>query len=188
MFRCEKGEYGYLGKRKLQQLFLTILMGLIGLLIYGIGYISNGYHQNDFCLILGILMVLPGAKFLTTFILLAPYHNPDKLLFKEVSALVKKEETLCSGLVITSTKRAMNLDFLYIGNGCVYGLLGKKKEEGREVEEYLTNGIRNWGTGYTVKMFDTSEQFKKALQLRKEKEVSLEEEERVLAYLYSLMV
>ena len=188
MFRCNKGEYGYIKKRKQQQLFLAILMGLIGLSIYGIGYMANGFHQSKICLLLGILMVLPGAKFLTTFILLFPFQTSEKIVYEEVFHSMKEKGTLLSDLVITSTEHAMNLDFLYIGNGCVYGLLGKKKTSTKEVQDYLANGVRNWGSAYTVKIMDTKECFKKALQEVKPKEINSDEEERVIAYIYSLIV
>ncbi|MFA9465765.1 MAG: hypothetical protein ACERKN_15905 [Velocimicrobium sp.] len=188
MFRCKKGEYGYISKRKYQQLFLAILMGLIGLLIYGLGYILNGYKQNNICLVLGILMVLPGAKFLTTYILLFPYHTPDRVLFDESSMVTQKGGILLSDLVITSTERAMNLDFLYVGNECVYGLIGKTKMKTKDIQDYIAKGVRNWGTGYTVKIVDSKENFQKTILAVKEKEINSDEEERVLAYLYSLIV
>ena len=187
MFQCKKGEYGYIKKRKQQKLGLTILMALIGFSIYGIGFVINGMKQNEICLVLGILMVLPGANFLTTFILLYPYHTPERALYNEIKSTIKSG-TLLSDLVITSTQRAMNLDFIYVGNGCVYGLIGKSKNGVKDVQDYLAKGVRNWGTGYTVKIMDSKESFHKALQTIEEKEINTEEEERVLAYLYSLMV
>ncbi len=188
MFRCNKGEYGYIKKRKRQKLFMTILMGLIGLSIYGIGFAMNGYKQSNVCLVLAILMVLPGANFLTTFILLFPYHSPDRAFYNEIAGAIKKGGTLLSDLVITSTERAMNLDFIYVGNGCLYGLIGKSKNGTKDAQDYLAKGVRNWGTGYTVKIMDSKESFQKALQAIDKKEINSDEEERVLAYLYSLIV
>lgn len=188
MFRADKGEYGYIKKRKLQQLFLAILMALIGLAIYGVGYVVNDFHRNNICLILGILMVLPGAKFLTTYILLLPFHTPDKEEYGQMSEVVKDKGLFWSDLVITSTEHAMNLDYLYIGNGCVYGLLGRCKPDAKAINEYLSKGVRNWGSGYTVKILDNRDTFRKMLEAVSTKETNTSEEERVIAYLHSLIV
>ncbi|MEG1458760.1 MAG: hypothetical protein RR056_05670 [Acetivibrio sp.] len=188
MFRSTKGEYGYINKRKYGQLGLAVLMGIIGLSIYGIGYIVNGFERNNICMVLGILMVLPGAKFLVTYILLFPYHTPNKELYQETVKTLQGKQKLLSDLVITSKERAMNLHFLYVGNGCVYGLLGREGTGVKEVQDYLTKGIRNWAGSYTVKIMDRETSFFKILHEIPEKEMNKEEEERVLAYIYSLIV
>lgn len=184
----EKGEYGYIKKRKRGQLLLAFLMALIGMAIYFTGYIVNGFERNNICLVLGILMALPGAKFLVTYILLFPFHSPSIEEFETAAKLAGKEAHLLSDLVITSTERAMNLDFLYVGNGCVYGLKGKMEKDSQFIQNYLSKGVRNWSGDYTVKIADTKESFFKLLRGISKKEKNKEEEERVLAYLYSLIV
>ncbi|MDK2808053.1 MAG: hypothetical protein PWP24_787 [Clostridiales bacterium] len=186
MFRCKKGEYGYIKKKKMQQLTLAILMGVIGLLIYGIGYYLNGFERNNVCLVLGILMVLPGAKFMTTFILLFPYHSFEKSFYNSIT--VDDNALLLSDVVITSTERAMHLDFLYIGNGCVLGLLVNHNKGGKPVQDYLTKGVRNYADDYTVKITESKESFQKSLHNITKKDVEKEIEDKVIAYLYSLMV
>lgn len=188
MFRPKKGEYGYIRARKYTQLLLAILMGIIGLSIYFAGYVVNDYKQIDICLVLGILMALPGAKFLVTYILLFPYKTPNRELYLEMKDRAPKEGLFLSDLVITSTENAMNLDFLYIGNGCVYGLSGKNKKGITGIQEYLSKGVRNWGTSYTVKITDRADSFKKSLNGIVKKETNAEEEKRVSDYIYSLIV
>lgn len=188
MFGIKKGDYGYIKKRKLEQLLLAVLMGAIGFAIYGIGYVVNGYSRNNICLVLGILMVLPAAKFLTTFILLIPYKTPKKEDYEDIKKLVDKSAVLWSDLVITSTEKVMNLDFLYIGNRCVYGMTSQKKTGAAEINAYLTKGVRNWSNGYNVKIVDSKESFHKLLKGITPKEIDLKEEENVKDYLHSLIV
>lgn len=188
MFRCKKGEYKYITNRKYQQLTLAVLMAVIGVFIYLAGYFISGRTNANICTVLGMLMVLPGAKFLVSYILLFPYKTPALSLYDEAKKASGTHGLLLSDIVMTSPEKAMNLNFLWIGSQCVYGSVGKAGQDINYIQDYLKNGIRNWSSGYTVKICHTQKEFLKTVQNTGKKEADTEEEERVKAYLYSLIV
>ncbi len=202
MLRCTRGEYGYINKKRNQQLLFALLMGVIAIAIYVGGYIASGYKRSDICLVLAILMALPGAKFLTTFIVLIPFRTPSKEAYDQCLTILKEkgiqsgegkgQGELWSDYVFSSPEKVMNLNFLFINDGYVLGELGKEGQKFSDIQEYLTKGVRNWGNDYMVKICNTHEEFLRALKSIKlpqgEEDGNQDEKEKVIAHLLSLIV
>ena len=63
-----KGNYGYITYKKKTSLGMALLMVLIGLGIFVVGLLLNKMSGRNVFSIFGMLMVLPMAKYLTTYI------------------------------------------------------------------------------------------------------------------------
>lgn len=186
MKKRRKTEYGYINYQKIRQLFMTFLMTAIGIFIYFLGCALNKGENTNVFTIIAILMVLPGAKFFVNFVVLFPYHTPDKKQYEELKSCLQEKGVLYSDLVITSKEKVMNLDFLIIQSGCVLGVLGKKDQELPYIQKYLAQGVRNWASGYSVKIYKEYGEFKKGLGSLKPREA--ESSEKAEEYLRSLIV
>lgn len=192
MRKCERTEYGYISCRKRHQLLMTLLMVVIGIIIFILGCALNKGESTNVFTVAAILMVLPGAKFLVSFIVVFPYHTPDKKQYEELKSSLSVEGRVYSDLVITSTEKVMNLDFLIITEGCVLGVLGKKRQELSYIQKYLVQGVRNWAPDYRIKIYGEYQELLKAVrELKKREAVDTKVKEKELsdveAYLKSLI-
>ncbi|MSS64044.1 hypothetical protein [Velocimicrobium porci] len=188
MIKCETGEWGYIKKKKWKQLLLTLLMAFIGIGIFLTGYYFKGKSNQSIFTVLAVLMVLPGAKFFVSFVVLAPYHTPKREQYDELIKILRENGKLFSDMVITSSEKVMNLDFILVSNGQVLGVVGREKQDLAYIQSYLTKGVRNWSSNEIVKIYSSYDELVKAVKKISEKEVNLQEEEKVIAYLTSLIV
>lgn len=188
MVKCNVGEWGYIEKKKWRQLIFTVLMALIGIGIFLIGYYLKGKSNQSIFTVFAVLMVLPGAKFFVSFVVLAPYHTPKREQYEELIRIMPKNSKLFSDMVITSPEKIMNLDFILVSNHHVLGLIGKSNQDSSYIQSYLTKGVRNWGSNEIVKMYSSYEELVKAIKKISEKEINPKEEEKIIAYLTSLVV
>lgn len=155
----EKGDYGYIDHYKKQKIIITIILTIIiiGLLIasrFTKEYVSAGF------LVLGILFVLPAAKMVVGFIVVAKYHSYESTTIeelKEVCMSFPYQIYIFDG-VVSSTEQIMYLPFLVIIDNQIFGLMqhltkkvtlsGTKKyieqillDNGRNASVYLTDNI-----------------------------------------------
>ena len=185
-----KTDYGYIDYRKKRQLFMTAIMVLIGIAIYFLGCALNKGESTNIFTVVAILMVLPGAKYFVNFIVLFPYQTPEKEKYQELTKLLEFRGELYSDLVITSPEKIMNLDFLWLEEGCVFGVLGKKGQDLSYIQNYVSQGVKNWTSNYKVKIYAEYKEFYE--ELKKEQNHSAKEPsnelEKARDYLKSLIV
>lgn len=186
----DKTEYGYINYRKKRQFLMTLFMVLIGVFIYLLGLLLNKWESANIFTVAAILMVLPGAKYLVNFIVFAPYHTPERESYEKLKSLVKDRGRLYSDLVITSPEKVMNLDFLWLEEGCVLGVIGKNPEKLSYVQQYLSGGIRNWAPDYRVKILRNQKELFQELseQMKRKEKEKTGDFEKAEAYLKSLIV
>lgn len=205
--KIEKGQYNYITYKKKSQFLSMLAMLVIGVVIFFIGLLLSKMSKANIFTVIAVLMVLPGANYLTRFIVLFPYKSPDKKQYDEMALLVDKVDgaTLLTDMVITSPEKVMNLDFIVVGNDVVLGVPGKSNQDLNYIEQYLTEGIRKYDKKCRVKFYpeytqfckevkklaDSSKRDKKGLdqteELKEDKSGS-EKREDVLRYLKSLVV
>lgn len=186
--KIQKGQYGFLSKTK--KINITKIIGciLIGLIMYIVGLLMNKGDAKNVCTCLAILMALPMAKAATELIVIFPFKDVEKSRFDKVKSYCDESATLMTGLVITSEKKVMNLDFLVEWEGNVIALAGSKEKDVSYVNEYLTKGVRNWGASYRIKVMKEEKAFLDTLKSMKPHETSEVEKEHVISYLKSLIV
>jgi len=186
--KIQKGEYGFLKRQKKQFILKMLLCVAGGIAMFGAGYVINKGNPKNICSVLALLMSLPLSKAITEFVVVFPFQDVEKSRYDRVAAICPKQATLFTGLVITSEKRSMNLDFLIECEGNVIGLAGRKERDLSYVNEYLTKGIRNWGFNYQVKIMKEEKAFFNAIQSMKPHEITQQEQKNVLSYIRSLIV
>ena len=161
-FELERGSFGYIKKKKIRQILLVLLMVVAALIMFFTGLLINNNNKANICSVLAMLMVLPAAKFLVTFIVMFPYKGVSKERYDHVKESVPENAILMTDMVITSPDKAMNLDFVIITDNQVIAVIGKQKQDPRYIEDYLKKGLKdNKIEGFTVKIYDEYEQFEK---------------------------
>lgn len=188
MIKYQRGDWGYIKKKKFMMLLLALIMAAVGVGIYLMGYFLNENSNRNLFTILAVLMVLPGAKFLVSFLVLLPYQTPKKEQYDILKKSMPAHSKLFSDMVITSTEKVMNLDFILVSNQYVVGVVGKEKQDIAYIQDYLTKGVRNWSSNSIIKVCTSVDEMLRIVKKIEEKEINKEEEEKVIAYLTSLVV
>ncbi len=186
--KAGKGELGYIDGRKKRALLGVLSMAAIGVAIFLLGLFLNKMSNRNIFTIFAVLFALPGAKYMVALIVMLPYHSASGERYEKVRERLASGAVLYADMVITSPEKVMHLDFAVVGNGQVLALLGEGKQELSYVKKYLTDGVRNWGSGYAVKIVESEKAFLADVSAMAEKDVDEEEEARVRSYLVSLIV
>lgn len=184
----EKGSRRYLLTKKQQGIFYTLLCLLIGVAIYFTGYFLNKKSNANIFTILAMLMALPGAKMLTNVIVLFPFHTVSEEREQKMQTVIPEGSRLLTGVVFTSPEKIMNLDFLWLGDGYVYGCLGREGQDMAYIQAYLSKGVHNYGEHYQIKIWKDAGALEKAVAAAVSKECSGEERELVEEYVLSLII
>ncbi|HAU85469.1 MAG TPA: hypothetical protein DCW90_08200 [Lachnospiraceae bacterium] len=186
--KAKVGQYGFLKKQKINYIVKMAIFIAAGLIMYGVGLLVNKGNSKNICTVLAILMALPLAKAFTELVVIFPFHDVELERYEKVCSKCKEQAKLMTGLVITSEKKIMNLDFLVECEGNVIALAGKKEQDIAYISDYLTKGVRNWGFDYHVKVIKEEKAFLHAIETMKPVQVSEIEREHVIGYLESLVV
>lgn len=184
----QRGEFGYLAARKKRAWLGVLAMVVLGVSIFVLGLLLNKMSNRNIFTVIAVLFVLPGARFLVGAIITFPYKSVEKERYEKVRGELPENTLLMTDMVITSSEKIMHLDFVVVGNGQVIALMGQGKQELGYVRKYLTTGVKNWGTGYHVRVFDKEKAFLAELAKMEVKEVDREEEEKVISFLRALIV
>lgn len=155
----KKGTYGYIKKKKIFQLGLSIGLLLIAIIIYVIGYYLNNEQKNNVFTIIAVLMVLPASKAFTSFIVVAPFKTVSLEKMKEVEKYITSDSILLTDLVLTSTEKVMNLDFMFITEDNIIGITKKEKQDINYIENYLSKVMKNQDYHCHVKIFSDYKTF-----------------------------
>lgn len=186
--KVQLGQYGYLKKQKIQYIVKIVLCILMGVILFLAGYFINDGNSKNICTVLAILMSLPLAKEFTELVVIFPFFDVEKSRYEKIKSLCPRQAMLMTGLVITSERKVMNLEFLVECEGNVLALTRKTEKELSYISNYLTKGVRNWGFDYNVKVFKEEKAFLRAMESMKPVAVSEEVKKNVISYLKSLIV
>lgn len=171
MKKYKKGSYGYINALKKSRLIQTLSLFGIVLIILLVGFLLNNNSKNNYFTIFSVLMVLPATKVAIGYIILIPFRSIDKRKYDEVKSLLPEKSSIYTDVVITSTEKIMNLDFLVILGSRVLGLKGSYKQDLAYINQYLIKGIKDRGFLYECAIYGNEKEFYKAIQLGIEKEL-----------------
>lgn len=188
LFQKEKGEYGYITKSKKYDIIKMLIYLGIALAIFVVGLLLNKMSYVNIFTIIAILFVLPWARVLVEFILLFPYHTPEREDYEKWKAIIPEGSRLFSDVIVTSAEKSMGLDFLVMGNGYIFGFVTKEKQDNQYVQNYLKKGVEQNSNAYQVKVFQKEKDFENAIKNAEEKDIPKEEKENVENYIRSIMV
>ncbi len=194
--KIQKGDAGYIQKRKKRAWIMSFVILLIALAIFGVGLLMNDMSKTNIFTVFAILCVLPWAKQVVALVVVFPYHSVTAGRYEKARKAVPEYMTLYSDLVITSPDKIMHLDLAAVGSGQVIALIGDKKmpfagEQKQDIgyiRQYLTKGVNSWGDGYKVKVVESEKLFLQEIAAVKPREEDEEELQKVRSYLLSLIV
>lgn len=194
MKSLEKGDSHYISRKKKRQLSYVLICLITAVIIFIVGYYLNKKSNANIFTILAVLMVLPGAKFFTTLAVLFPYQDAPEEDRQMLMKIRPGEGELLSSLVFTSPEKVMNLDFLWIGDGHVYGCMSSRGDVDKQakqlvfIQEYLSKGVKNYSDHYHVQIYKQADGMAKAMKSAQPRECTEKERETVKNYLMSLIV
>lgn len=179
-FKGTKCEFGYISKQKVFQSLMLLLFVLIGVGLFLTGLLITGTRANVFT-VLGILMVLPGAKRVIALVVMLPRKSVEKARYDAMKAEIKGDGVLLTDYVFTSTDKIMSFDFAIIQNQNVMGILSNKKQDVKYITEYLQKSVDSTAKGYRVKIFATDDEFLKFYHKMTGANTELERDEAYIA-------
>lgn len=167
-FEIERGSFGYIKRKKKRQIIMILVLILAAVIIFMTGLFLNKFDRANVCTVLSILFVLPIVKILVIYIVLFPYKSVPEELYNRIKNIVCENAILMTDMVITSPDKSMGLDFIVITDNQVIGIIGKKKQDIKYIEDYLKKSLKeNKIDGFTVKIFDDYTQFERCLSDKK---------------------
>lgn len=187
MFNPERGSFEYIKKKKIKHMGMILLLLLIGVIIFTVGLFIHKFDRANICTVAAILMVLPAAKHLVTFIVLFPYKSVSKERYDKVTELAGDNAVVMADMVITSPDKVMDLDFVIITDNQMLALVGKKGQDAKYIEKYLKESLKNNELEeFTVKVFEEEKQFIKCIPSREYESTELQE--KCFLYVRTLVV
>lgn len=183
-----KGEYAYINNTKRYDFLKMLVLIVIACAIFVLGLALNKNSKANIFTVIAVLVVLPWAKTLVEFIVLFPFQTPSRENYEKIKESLPQDIQLYSDMVITSTEKVMNLDFLLVGKGYVIGVLGKGGQDLSYIQTYLSKGIKNWSGNYRVKIHKDYKNFLQSIPVVEAKEIAEDEVKEVNAYIRSLIV
>lgn len=157
-----KGEPGYISFSKMFNLMITFVLALFcaGLLIPGFLAFES---KLNICVIVGILFVIPAARFFTVWVLFMPFKSVTQEKADEMMKLMKGGNLLYSDVIITSTEKAYFLPFVVITGDKILAFYSGK-EKLYKVQEYFADVVKRRGFDYKTTVTDDEAKFKSLLR------------------------
>lgn len=176
-FEIERGSFESIKRKKRRNILMTFLMVFIGCIMFIVGLFMNQFERSNLCTMLAILMVLPATKYLVAFIVVFPYKSVSKERYEHITNIVPENTIVMTDMVITSTEKVMNLDFVIITDNQVLGLVGKKNQDALYIEKYIDETLETYKIdGFVVKIFENEKKFEDSITDRKFEKTNLQEE------------
>lgn len=157
-FRGTKCEFGYIDRQKVFQSLMLLFYVAIGVGIFLLGLLLTGVRANVFT-VLGILMVLPGAKRVIALVVMLPRKSVDKERYDKMKSTLSGDGVLLTDYVFTSPDKIMSFDFVVVQNKNVMGILGSAKQDVKYITDYLQKGVDAAASGYRVRIFASEDEF-----------------------------
>ncbi len=156
--RGVKCEYGYIHKQKIFQGLVLLLYIAIGIGFFLLGLFVTGTRANVFT-VMGILMVLPGAKRVIALVVMLPQKSVSPERYEKIRSAVREGEILLMDYVFTSEEKIMSLDYVVIHADQVWGVKDTKKQDMAYMTEYLQKHAEGVLPGCKVRLFDSEDEF-----------------------------
>lgn len=187
--KSERGEYGYLKDKKWKALFGTILMVVIGLVIFVVGLLLNKMEATNIFTVIAVCMVMPAAKYFVSYVVLFPYQPMNEETKQRLDSYAKTGDTILYDVVFTSSEKVMHLDCIYVTGRQIIGYTSRKKDNLSVIQEYFKKELKIRCISYAVYVAAEEKQVKDRMKLRgDEAENAAEAKEEVLSMLRTFIV
>lgn len=171
-----KGEYGHINQYKRQRLIILAVLLLIIAIITGTCYAM--YHTTKKpIIVLAILTVLPAAKVLVNYIIVAKSKSLSANEKEELDSYVEKFDNakVLYDLALSSTENVKYAPYVVIINGNITGYVPEKytTDNCNNVNAYINKLLKKGGYEYSSYLKSNKKKFYKELEkLSQNEEVS----------------
>ena len=162
MTKLEKGDFGYIKNKKKKLVAYLAMVILLALGIFFLGLVLNDFSKKNIFSVLAMLMVLPGAKILTSLIVIWPHKALDSIQYKELEERIKGNSGLLYGMVLTSSEKVMHIKAMAVLEES-YIILPCEKQDTEYMKAYIKKHMYNYGFDKKVEIKKDYNAFKKAI-------------------------
>lgn len=158
--KLEKGDYGYLKKGKLIQLFLAFVLLIMVACIFYTGYIKYHNTKNIFT-VFAAVSAIPMSKFLVGYIVMAPYEMLEEQLYNEIKGY--ENILFAYDLLVSSTEKIINVKIAAVRDNSIFMYVPDKKYKKDVVEKYVRSFLEKECRVTTVRMISNFKEYRKAI-------------------------
>lgn len=150
MMMRKKGKFGYIEKMKKTALIKTLVLFLIAVIIFAVGYVLYLKKENFFT-VFAVLMVLPAARSLVNSIMFLRFKSCDQRIKDKADELIKeagKEQTApahCFYDSVLTVERGGSyfVSLFFISTDLIAGLTPQNKHHVKIMKEHLEQMLEN---------------------------------------------
>ncbi|MCR4605327.1 MAG: hypothetical protein K5639_04935 [Eubacterium sp.] len=207
----EKNKPGYISRYRRINLIWLIVWIIIGVAIVLTGWFI-WHTRANILTVLGVLMVLPGAKRIIALIAAGRKKSVSEDRIKAIEELIEgysyaadvdtfryedeegkeieAETVFWTDYIFTSSEKIMMLDFMVEKEGFVFAQPTARTDNFEYVKKYLTDVVNNASNNYKIYFVNSDEELIKALKKKENSERKISPVERldVVSALKSLAV
>ncbi len=182
----KKGSYGYIENRKVLIALRTLLLFLVSIGLYVIGYVTTGSYKN-LLTVVAVLGCLPACKSTVNLILFLRAKGCSEGLHQELDSYDERL-TFFYDMYFTSYQKNFPISHMVLKGNVLCGITEDSKCDCREAEKHLgqmltQEGIKNM----TVKIFSEKDKYIDRLsQLMELEGAETKKRDEVINLLYSI--
>lgn len=157
--KLHKGTAGYISAKKRQLAYIIGAVAVIAILLLVAGYFVYGTRVNIFS-VLAVIICIPVCRTLVNLIMLIPHHTTSERMELELSG-VTEDLTVLYDLLVTSEKKAMQIDALVISPTTICGYTSSPQTDTEDTARHIKHMLeKNKIEKITVKIFKDYKAFK----------------------------
>lgn len=157
--KLHKGTAGYISAKKRQLAYIIGAVAVIAILLLMAGYFVYGTRVNIFS-VLAVIICIPVCRTLVNLIMLIPHHTTSERMELELSG-VTEDLTVLYDLLVTSEKKAMQIDALVISPTTICGYTSSPQTDTEDAARHIKHMLeKNKIEKITVKIFKDYKAFK----------------------------
>ena len=157
--KLHKGTAGYISAKKRQLAYIIGAVAVIAILLLMAGYFVYGTRVIIFS-VLAVIICIPVCRTLVNLIMLIPHHTTSERMELELSG-VTEDLTVLYDLLVTSEKKAMQIDALVISPTTICGYTSSPQTDTEDAARHIKHMLeKNKIEKITVKIFKDYKAFK----------------------------
>ena len=153
-----KGSYGYIRNHKVVTVLRTLLLFVVSIGLYILGYVTTGSNRN-LLTIVAILGCLPACKSMVNFILFLGAEGCSEELHSIVGSY-DDQLTVFYDMYFTSYQKNYSISHMVLKGSVLCGITENPKCNCNEAEKHLEQMLQQEGIkGMTVKLFSQPDKY-----------------------------
>lgn len=155
--KLKKGDFGYFEKNKRTQLGIAFVLLFFVAVVFYTGYIRYGDTKNIFT-VMAVVSVIPMAKFLVAYIVLAPHRGVDGEMYRQIRDIEGMH--FAYDLLLTSPEKIYEVRIAAIRDNSVYLYVEQEHCDTAAVEKYVRSFLEKECKVATVKAIGNPESYR----------------------------